>query len=142
MSFAESIRTCLTKYVDFKGRASRSEYWWFVLFIFLAYVGVGVVGSVAKAPALILVVPFALLLPQLAAGVRRLHDTGKSGWWYLISLIPYVGGIVVLVLLAQGSQASTNQYGPAQGLPARPDKDALPGLPESPPAPPSPITSH
>ncbi len=100
MSFAESIRTCLTKYVDFKGRASRSEYWWFVLFIFLAYVGVGVVGSVAKAPALILVVPFALLLPQLAAGVRRLHDTGKSGWWYLICLIPYVGGIVVLVLLA------------------------------------------
>jgi uncharacterized membrane protein YhaH (DUF805 family) len=140
MSFAESIRTCLTKYVDFKGRASRSEYWWFVLFIFLAYFGVAVVAEIAKAPALILVVPLALLLPQLAAGVRRLHDTGKSGWWYLICLVPYVGGIVVLVLLAQGSQASTNQYGPALGVPTRPDKDALLDPAESPPAPPSRLT--
>jgi uncharacterized membrane protein YhaH (DUF805 family) len=137
MSFAESIRTCLTKYVDFKGRASRSEYWWFVLFIFLAYVGIGVVASVAKAPALILVVPFVLLLPQLAVGVRRLHDTGKSGWWYLICLVPYVGGIVVLVLLAQGSQAIANQYGPALGVPTRPDRGALLWSAESPPAPPS-----
>lgn len=96
MTFQESIRTCFNKYVDFSGRASRSEYWWFALFVFLGC-------FVLSWFSFWLYVLFALgcLLPQLAAASRRLHDTGRSGWWQLISLVPLVGWIVLIVFLAQ-----------------------------------------
>ena len=96
MTFQESIRVCITKYADFRGTASRSEYWWFVLFLGLA----GAAASVlAHSYATIFFI--ATLLPLLAAGTRRLQDSGRSGWWQLIGLAP-VGGIIVLaILLAQ-----------------------------------------
>ena len=98
MTFQDSIKVCFNKYVDFSGRASRSEYWWFALFLFLGYIVTGMVNHW-------LYYLFALgtLLPSLAAAARRLHDTGRSGWWQLISLIPLIGWIVLIVFLAQES---------------------------------------
>lgn len=96
-SFPAGIRTCLAKYADFEGRAGRAEYWWFLLFVVLAGAAATLVAEVLGA-----VVLLALLLPLLAAGARRLHDTGRSGWWQLLTLAPF-GGVVPLIMLAQPS---------------------------------------
>lgn len=96
MTFQESIRTCFSKYADFGGRASRSEYWWFMLFIFIASSICSVISQVLGA-----VFALATLLPCLSAATRRLHDTGRTGWWQLIGLIPLIGFIVLIVFLAQ-----------------------------------------
>lgn len=120
MSFGESVTTCLRKYVDFKGRASRAEYWWFLLFAVLVYFAGGMIGLALRTPALLLLVLVCVFLPLLSAAVRRLHDTGRPGWWYLIVLIPYVGGIVLIVLLALPGNAGPNEYGPAPGVPEMP----------------------
>ncbi|MBI3346577.1 MAG: DUF805 domain-containing protein [Burkholderiales bacterium] len=98
MTFQDSIKVCFNKYVDFSGRASRSEYWWFVLFIFAGYLVTSVVSHW-----LYYLFALATLLPQMAAASRRLHDTGRSGWWQLIGLIPLIGLIVLIVFLAQES---------------------------------------
>ena len=90
VTFLESIRVCLTKYAEFNGRASRSEFWWFALFVTLV-----ASALVYLSEALSSIFLIAILLPLLAAGARRLHDTGKSGWWQLFLLAP-VGGIIVL----------------------------------------------
>ena len=107
MGFAEAVSTCLSKYATFDGRASRPEYWWFALFGVL----VSIVGSIIDATAgtyvVGLLLGLALLLPSLAVGVRRLHDTGRSGWWLLIAIIPLIGGIWLIVLLCQPSISDT-----------------------------------
>lgn len=102
MKFEESVRTCFAKYVDFNGRASLSEYWWFVLFVF----GVGILISFIS-DTLSAVFYLGMLLPSIAAATRRLHDTGRSGWWQLIVLIPLLGVIVLIVLLAQRGTADS-----------------------------------
>ena len=96
MTFQESIKTCFNKYADFNGRASRSEFWWFVLFT----VGVSLIASLVFAP-LSIVFGLAVILPSLSVGARRLHDTGRSGWWQLIGLIPVIGLIIMVVFMAQ-----------------------------------------
>ncbi|PTT79259.1 DUF805 domain-containing protein [Pelomonas sp. HMWF004] len=96
MNFQDAIRTCFSKYADFSGRASRPEYWWFFLFLMLVYIAASLISDVAY-----WVTALVTLLPSLAAGARRLHDTGRSAWWLLIGLVPVIGGIVLLVLLAQ-----------------------------------------
>ena len=96
MTFQESIRVCFAKYADFTGTASRSEYWWFVLFLGLAGAAASVIGLILGPLFFI-----ATLLPLLAAGARRLHETGRSGWWQLIGLVPVAGLVVLAVLLAQ-----------------------------------------
>lgn len=83
MSFGQSIHTCLSKYADFKGRAGRPEYWWFFLFCLLLGWGAGLID---RSGTLAGVINLAFLLPSLAAATRRLHDTGRSGWWQLLSL--------------------------------------------------------
>ncbi|WP_348946083.1 DUF805 domain-containing protein [Chitinibacter sp. FCG-7] len=112
MTFQESIQTCFKKYADFNGRASRAEYWWFALFIFLVSVVLGIAGAGLVSGLFSL----ATLVPSLAAGVRRLHDLGKSGWFLLLSLIPVIGALVLLYWFIQPSSDS-NQYGePAEGI--------------------------
>jgi len=101
MTFQESIQVCFNKYVDFSGRASRSEFWWFFLFCCLVSIAAGMFGFIVNC-----LVSLALLLPQVAAATRRLHDTGRSGWWQLIGLIPVIGWIVMIVFLAQESGAA------------------------------------
>ena len=93
VTFFESIRVCLTKYAEFNGRASRSEFWWFALFVTLV-----ASALVYLSQSLSNVFLVAIILPLLAAGSRRLHDIGKSGWWLLFMLAP-VGGIILLGIL-------------------------------------------
>lgn len=116
LSFGEAITVCLKeKYCDFNGRASRSEYWWFALFCFLLNAIVGAIFPPAQdgAPSIISsVLSLALLLPQLGVGARRLHDTGRSGWWLLLSFLPVIGWIILIVWFVQASTPADNQYGP------------------------------
>lgn len=109
VSFIEAIQMGFQKYCCFKGRASRSEYWWWVLFTFI--IG-AVLGMFGKSGEIISgIVSLALFLPGLGLCVRRLHDINKSGWWVLLALIPLVGQIILIVWLAKPSDPSENQYG-------------------------------
>jgi len=103
MTFQEAIRVCLNKYAEFNGRASRPEFWWFTLFVIL----ITCVASIFS-HALAGLVTLGTILPQLAVGARRLHDIGKSGWWLLFLLIPFVGDIVLIILWAQPGIAPAN----------------------------------
>ncbi len=96
MTFQESIRVCFTKYFDFSGRATRSEYWWFFLFLVLGGLLGGVLSPIASG-----LFTLATLVPSIAVATRRLHDTRRSGWWQLIILVPLLGIIVLLVFMAQ-----------------------------------------
>ena len=108
MTFQESIKLCFSKYADFSGRASRSEYWWFFLFIILAGALIAILSD-----RLAMVFYLATLLPSLAAATRRLHDTSRSGWWQLVCLIPLIGLIVLLVFLAQKGDGTADASGAA-----------------------------
>lgn len=103
----------LKNYVGFQGRARRKEYWMFVLFNIIIAVILSIVQTVAGIdPILTAIYSLVILLPSLAVTVRRLHDTGRSGWWYFINFIPIIGGIILLVFTCQDSQSGSNQYGP------------------------------
>ena len=99
MTFGESIRTCFSKYATFTGCASRSEYWWFFLFNFLASIGCGMISDTVSG-----LFSLAVLLPSLAVGVRRLHDIDKSGWFLLVWLIPVVGWIMQIYWATRDSK--------------------------------------
>jgi uncharacterized membrane protein YhaH (DUF805 family) len=117
VGFGDAVKTCFSKYVDFKGRASRPEYWWFFLSYVIVYaVGLILTGMSRSLVFLLWLALLAYLLPLLAAAVRRLHDTGRSGWWYFIVLIPLAGPIILIVLLAGEGQGMANQYGPPPGM--------------------------
>lgn len=113
MGFADAIRSVFSKYVVFSGRARRSEFWWFALFTLILYIVAGIIDKAIGNPILVVIVALALLLPSLAVTFRRLHDTGRSGWWILISLVPFIGGIILLVFECQDSQPGANAYGPS-----------------------------
>jgi len=100
----------LKKYADFTGRARRKEYWMFFLFIVIFSVVVGIVDGMLGISVLSLIYGLALLIPSLSIGARRLHDTGRTGWWQLISLIPVIGSIVLIVFYVQDSH-DDNDYG-------------------------------
>lgn len=95
MTFQDSIRICFAKYADFNGTASRAEYWWFVLFLILAGSAISVLSGDWAAVFFI-----GTALPLLAAGARRLHDTGRSGWLQLFALVPVAGFVIVAVLMS------------------------------------------
>jgi uncharacterized membrane protein YhaH (DUF805 family) len=102
----------LKNYAGFTGRARRAEFWQFELFNIIAAVVLLVLGLVIHFPFLVTLYYLAVLVPSLAVTVRRLHDTNRSGWWILISLVPLVGPIVLLVFTCLDSQAGPNQHGP------------------------------
>lgn len=101
MTFFESIRVCLIKFAEFNGRASRSEFWWFALFVTLVASALGYISEVLASVFLI-----AILLPFLAAGARRLRDSDNSPWWLLFLLVP-IGGIITLGILWAQPSTST-----------------------------------
>ena len=102
----------LKKYVAFSGRARRTEYWMFSLFNFIALILLaGIDGVLGTTPLFYLVYALGVLLPSLAVSIRRLHDTNRSGWWLLISLIPLVGPIVLLVFLCLEGEKQDNRFG-------------------------------
>ncbi|MBR0557138.1 DUF805 domain-containing protein [Ciceribacter sp. L1K23] len=113
MDFQTAVRTVLSKYATFNGRASRPEFWWFVLFVFLVNIVTSIIDSVIfGTPLLNSIAALGLLLPQLAVGARRLHDTDRSGWWLLIAFIPLIGWIVLIYFNIQPSQQGDNRFGP------------------------------
>jgi uncharacterized membrane protein YhaH (DUF805 family) len=111
MTFFESIQTCFSKYATFDGIAQRSEFWWFWLFTAIA-------GAIAQEISVGLggVFSLATLLPSLAVGARRLHDTDRSGWWQLLWFVPVIGWIVLIVFLAQDSRQNRYAAGTAYVL--------------------------
>lgn len=118
MDFKQSVTTCLKKYAEFGGRAGRPEFWWFALFTLIVGLVLGMVSDILG-----MLVNLGLLLPSLAVGARRLHDIGKSGWFQLIWLIPFLGWAFMIYLLMQPS-VGPNQYGEGPALP-----EAAPALP-------------
>lgn len=113
--FVGAIKGAFSKFATFKGRASRSEFWYFALYYFsiLAIVLIGDADTTGTIGIVALIVLLASIFPFFSVMVRRLHDTGKSGWWYWVSVIPF-GGIVVIVFLSQEGESSDNVYGPTQ----------------------------
>lgn len=94
MSFTDSLKTCFSKFATFEGRATRSEYWWFWLFSYL----------VSHVPYVGVIIALAAVIPLIAAGVRRLHDTNHCGWWLLCP-------IYNIILLATAGEPYANKYG-------------------------------
>ncbi|MFB7373585.1 DUF805 domain-containing protein [Streptomyces sp. NPDC056222] len=103
----------LKKYATFSGRARRQEYWMFTLFNVIAVVVLAIIDNAVLGvyPALTAVYMLGVLLPTLAVTVRRLHDTGRSGWWYLIAFVPLVGGIILFVFTVLEGEGQPNAYG-------------------------------
>ena len=111
MDFKTAVNSALTNFINFEGRASRSEYWWFFLFYVIVYIGALIIDSVLSLGVLGLLVTLGLLAPSLAVGARRLHDINKSGWWQLLCLIPLVGFLILIYFYVQKSDAGTNRFG-------------------------------
>jgi uncharacterized membrane protein YhaH (DUF805 family) len=109
------LETMKERYADFYGRATRSEFWYLYLFYVLIILGASIAFNMISAR---LALPMVMLIflghviPVLAALVRRLHDTSRSGWWFLISFIPVIGTIVLIVFLAQEGDEYENDWGP------------------------------
>ncbi|MEU1122939.1 DUF805 domain-containing protein [Streptomyces sp. NPDC005899] len=101
----------LKNYAGFSGRARRKEYWMFVLFnAIVAAVLVGI-GAALETQIPYIIYMVAVLIPTLAVVVRRLHDTGRSGWWFFITFVPLVGGIILLVFMCTEGARTANEYG-------------------------------
>ncbi|WP_140984094.1 DUF805 domain-containing protein [Asticcacaulis tiandongensis] len=118
MTFVEAIKSAFNNYVNFKGRATRSEYWWFMLFQilvlaipYLLLIGEASRGQAGIGTALYWLIALGLFLPGLGLSFRRLHDTNRSAWWLLIGLIPLIGGILLLVWTILKGTDGPNKYG-------------------------------
>lgn len=112
MGFQQAVTTCFSKYVDFQGRAVRSEYWFWVLFIVIVVVVLQILASLVGTILGILALLFhlATLLPGLAVSVRRLHDVDKSGWFLLLAFIPVIGALVLLYFMVQPGTPGPNRF--------------------------------
>lgn len=125
MGFGTAIKSFWSNYVNFKGRARRSEYWFIALFLFITNLGATILDGAVFATDVDLFLEtggwgpigvlwsVAVFLPSLAVVVRRLHDTGRSAWWLLIVLVPIAGAIVLFVFTLFGSDPVANRYGPS-----------------------------
>jgi uncharacterized membrane protein YhaH (DUF805 family) len=113
MDFVTAVKTGLGKYATFKGRAARSEYWFFALFYFIVSTIASVIAGAAEGALSVLpvVVLIGLFVPILAVAVRRFHDVDKSGWWVLIGLVPLVGIILQLVWFCKRGTDGSNRFG-------------------------------
>lgn len=109
----------LKKFMEFRGRSRRKEYWFFALLMIATYIVAGLVDGILGMGGLIggLYGPLTLLaalffvIPSFAVGIRRLHDTGRSGWWLLIGLVPLIGALVLLYFFILEGTRGPNDYG-------------------------------
>lgn len=107
----EHFTAAVQQFANFEGRNTRTQYWMYILFYMIFYIACLGIDWVLGAQFVTLVYSLVLLVPSIAAATRRLHDTGRSGWWQLIALIPLLGAIVLIVFLAQDSESGDNAYG-------------------------------
>jgi uncharacterized membrane protein YhaH (DUF805 family) len=129
MSFIDAVKSVFSQYANFSGRARRSEFWWWSLFVIIVYIVLSFIagpmmasgvdlqtgeigGSYFAGTAIYGLVGLALLLPNLAVAVRRLHDQDKSGFFWFMGLIPVAGPIIMIVFYATAGTAGPNRYGP------------------------------
>ena len=116
MNFQEAVQSGFSNYANFRGRACRSEFWWWQLFLVLGGIVVALLDLFANSnifggSPLAMVFWLATIIPDLAVTVRRLHDTDSSGWWILLSLIPLIGMIVLIVWWCQEGSKGYNRFG-------------------------------
>ncbi len=124
-NMSAAVRAALSNFTNFSGRAARAEYWWWALSVFILLIIVGLIDAVVIAPILgfepgdenagqplSVIVSLVLLIPNIAVGVRRLHDSDRSGWWLLLSFIPILGFLVLIYFLVQPSSPGENRFGP------------------------------
>lgn len=106
------VEVLKTQYADFKGRVNRPQYWYFTLFAFIISIPLGIIDAILfGSQVLTLIFSLAIFVPSIGLGIRRLHDLGKSGWLYLVVLIPVVGPIGLLVLFCLKGEDKKNQFG-------------------------------
>ena len=109
----------LRRYAEFSGRSRRKEYWMFTLLMLVAGLVIGTIEGILGINTMVggiygpltTLLILATIVPSIAVGVRRLHDTGKSGWWYLIILVPLIGGLVLLFFFVSDGTRGPNEYG-------------------------------
>jgi uncharacterized membrane protein YhaH (DUF805 family) len=137
VSFGDAIRSGFDHYVKFDGRASRSAFWWWTLFVLIvAFVASMLDYAIFNSLGVFYgLTTLGLLLPGLSVSIRRLHDTDRSGWWLLIEFIPFIGAIVLLVFFLTDSDAGPNRFGPT------PDGSSSAAAAAPPPPPPPPVKS-
>ena len=111
MTFTESISTCFKKYFVIQGRASKSEFWWFQLIWVVSYLATIIFENNESVVFFFLGIIIIIAIPLFTVGIRRLHDTNKSGFNVLWSFLPFIGGIVVLAFMIGDGTKSKNQYG-------------------------------
>ena len=106
------FKKCLSNYANFSGRARGKEYWFFVLVQFAVLIIAAIIDSIIfkKPSVLYFISALALIVPSISAAARRLHDTGRTGWWYLIAFVPF-GAFVLIYWLASDTKPETNQWG-------------------------------
>ena len=115
----EAVKTGLSKILTTNGRARRSEYWWFILFLWLTYLACAAIDGVLGTPPVLTVASFLLLIiGSISSNVRRLHDIGRGGVWLVLNLIPIIGPIWMLVLLVKEGTPENNRYGQSPKYPA------------------------
>jgi uncharacterized membrane protein YhaH (DUF805 family) len=124
MNFGQAVSSGFSNYVNFSGRAARSEYWYWVLFVIIGCIVTVIIDNIIGFPVTDPLFSLAILLPGLAVSVRRLHDRDKSGWFLLLGFIPLIGPIILLVWFCQPGSDGPNRFGPdpltGLGLTTRP----------------------
>jgi len=112
MGFWQAVASGFSNYVNFSGRACRSEYWYWVLFVVLVDIAAGIIDAALWTYAITSLADLALFLPGLALAVRRLHDLDRTGWWVLLVFIPVIGAIILIVWACTKGTEGPNRFGP------------------------------
>jgi uncharacterized membrane protein YhaH (DUF805 family) len=112
MGFGQAISAGFSNYVNFRDRASRSEYWFWILFIIIADVVAGIIDAVLGIQLVTGIFGLVTLLPNIAIAIRRLHDLDRTGWWILLGFIPIIGWIILLIWYVTRGTVGPNRFGP------------------------------
>ena len=116
MGFQEAVRAFFSNYAKFDGRSARSEYWWPVLAMtivnYFIILPIQLLVSEGFGGILSIIFSLVILIPSIAVAIRRLHDTDKSGWWYLLIFLPIIGWIALIVFFATAGTSGSNRFGP------------------------------
>jgi uncharacterized membrane protein YhaH (DUF805 family) len=124
MGFGEAISAGFSNYVNFRERASRSEYWYWILFVIIADAVAAIIDAALDIHVVASVFGLVTLIPNIAVAIRRLHDLDRTGWWILIGFIPLVGWIILLIWYCTRGTAGSNRFGPdplaGVGIPGAP----------------------